>query len=160
MKVASIRVGKRRRNTIGLYIYIEKGRLQVWVDNSSQINIISPKVVDRLDLPYHDKERPLEIIMVDGIMTNYGDGLIYLETLELPIVIEGRQFYTSFNITLVGLTDIILGQLQLRAVKPQFDYEKEELIQLDSLKMKVNIKEKLIYEVIIEVLKIITKEIP
>ena len=41
-----------------------------------------------------------------------------------------------------------------------FDYKKEELIWLDSLTIKVDIKEeKPLYKVIIEVLKIITKEI-
>ena len=46
--------------------------------------------------------------MANGIITSYGNSLIYLETLELPIVVEGRQFYTSFNITPVESTDIIL----------------------------------------------------
>ena len=56
---------------------------------------------------------------------------------------------------------MILRQLQLRVVKPQFNYKKEELIRLDGLTIKVEVKEeKPLYEVIIEVLKIITKEIP
>ena len=47
------------------------------------------------------------MIMADGIMTSYGDSLIYLEIPELLIVIDGRQLYTSFNITPLGLADII-----------------------------------------------------
>ena len=49
--------------------------------------------------------------MVDGITTSYNNGLIYLEILELLIVIEERQFYTSFNITLIRLVDMILRWL-------------------------------------------------
>ena len=56
--------------------------------------------------------------MVDGIMISYGNSLIYLEILELLIIIKGRQFYTSFNITLVGSVDMILKWLWLRVVKP------------------------------------------
>ena len=101
------------------------------------------------------------MLVVDKIMTNYSNSLIYLEILELLIIVEGRQFYISFNITLVGLVDMILGWPWLRVVKPWFNYKKEELIQLDNLMIKVEVKEeKPLYEVIIEVLKIITKEIP
>ena len=48
------------------------------------------------------------MIVADRIITSYGGGLIHLETPELPIVVEGRQFYTSFNITLVESANMIL----------------------------------------------------
>ena len=51
------------------------------------------------------------MIVIDGIMTSYSDSLIYLEIPELLIIVKGRQFYTSFNITLIGLVDMILGWL-------------------------------------------------
>ena len=144
-----------------MIVNTKKGKLQAQVDNGLQINIISPKVIERLDLPYHNKKRLFQMIVVDRIMTSYNNSSIYLEILELLIVVEGRQFYISFNIALIGSTDMILGWLQLKVVKPQLDYKREELIQLDGFIIKVEVKEeKPLCEVIIEVLKIITKEIP
>ena len=35
--------------------------------------------------------------IADRTITSYSNSLIHLETPELPIVIEGRQFHTSFN---------------------------------------------------------------
>ena len=46
--------------------------------------------------------------MADGMITSYSDSLLYLETPELTIKIEGRQFHISFNIAPTGLTDMIL----------------------------------------------------
>ena len=48
--ITFIRVGKK--NIIYVNIFTTKGKLQAIIDNRSQINIILPKAVEWLGLPY------------------------------------------------------------------------------------------------------------
>ena len=148
-------MGKKR--AIHVDIYTEKGKIRANVDNGSQINIISPKAVERLGLDYHEKAIPLEMRVADGVMTSYGGGQILMETPPLPVVIEGRKFEVNFDIAPSGSTDAILGWPWLLTTKPQFDYENERLIWPDGLTMEV---ETPMCEVTMEVLQILTEEIP
>jgi len=113
--------------------------------------------MERLGLDYHEKAIPLEMRVADGVMTSYGGGQILMETPPLPVVIEGRKFEVSFDIAPSGSTDAILGWPWLLTTKPQFDYENERLVWPDGLTMEV---ETPMCEVTMEVLQILTEEIP
>ena len=65
-------MGKKR--VIYINIYIEKGKIRVNVDNRSQINIISLKVVERLRLDYCEKVILLKIKVADKVITSYSRG--------------------------------------------------------------------------------------
>ena len=65
-------MGKKR--VIHVNIYIEKGKIHINIDNRSQINIISPKIIKRLRLDYHKKVIPLKIKVVNRVITSYSKG--------------------------------------------------------------------------------------
>ena len=100
-------MGKKR--VIYINIYIEKGKIRVNVDNRSQINIISLKVVEWLGLDYYEKVILLKIKVADKVITSYSGGQILIKTPLLLVVIEGRKFDISFDIILLRSTDVILG---------------------------------------------------
>ena len=68
-------------------------------------------------MDYHEKVIPLEIRVADRVITSYSGGQILIEIPLLLVVIKGRKFDVSFNITLLGLIDVILGWLWLLIIK-------------------------------------------
>ena len=81
------------------------------MDSGLKIDLIDPKVIERLGLKEELREEPIRTTIVDGLLITYGQKGIYLRTKEQRVVVEGRLFLMYFNITKLGNDEMILGIL-------------------------------------------------
>ena len=85
-------------------------RVNALIDPRATRCLISPKVVEKYNLPYRDKENPIQLKMADGTFSQgYGKGWLHLETTPLPISIEGFESQHSFTIVDLGSLEAIIG---------------------------------------------------
>jgi len=92
------------------------------VDSGATRNHISPKAVERIGLPYRQKEHPYPLTTILGDQIAYGGGIINLETGPIQITIEGKPVRMSFNILPLGQDEAILGMPWLQEYNPKIDW--------------------------------------
>ena len=69
------------------------------VDSGAIGLYISPGTVNKLGLPYHEKEHPYNLTTVDGKPIDYAGGRVHLETVHLEMAIGERTENVRFDIT-------------------------------------------------------------
>jgi len=79
------------------------------VDSRVIRNHILLKVVERIGLPYRQKEYLYPLITILGDQIAYRGGIINLEIGPIQITIKGRPVRISFNILPLGQDKAILG---------------------------------------------------
>ena len=71
-------------------------------------------VVNRLGLPYREKERPYLLVTIWGDLISYRDGIIWMEMGLVEVKLKGQKIVMLFNILLLGKNKAVLGILFLR----------------------------------------------
>jgi hypothetical protein len=79
------------------------------VDSGVIRNYILLKVVKRIGLLHGQKQDLYLLVIILGDLIAYREGIIYLKTGPIQIVIKGRLIIMSFNILLLGKDKVVLG---------------------------------------------------
>ncbi|QLI69282.1 Transposon Tf2-2 polyprotein [Metarhizium brunneum] len=72
--------------------------VRILVDSSAIGNYISPRVVNRYQLPWKHKEAPYELTDIKGKLFAYNNGIINQETDHLEVQIQGHSEVIQLNI--------------------------------------------------------------
>ena len=92
------------------------------LDSGAQGNFISPSIINRDEIPWHQKEDPYRLSTVEGTEVGYGNGVIDMETDHLPVSIQGHATSMTLDITDTAHHELILGLPWLRATNPRIDW--------------------------------------
>ena len=71
-------------------------------------NHIILKVVEQLEMPYKEKEKPYLLVTISGELILYRDSVINLEIKPIQVDIKGWSVIINFNILLLGQDKAIL----------------------------------------------------
>ena len=104
-----------------LSIWVNGITLSALVDSGAQGNYVSPRVVNRFQIPWVWKERPYPLLMIDGAPTEYDQGMVNRETQPLEVGFRNKKETIVFDITDVSEHDIVLGIPWLRRSNPRID---------------------------------------
>ena len=102
-------------------------KIQAMLDSGAQGNYISPNLVNRLQLPWTQKDEPYRLRTVEGELVDYGHGVVDMETAHLPTTIGGRRHNLKLDITDISTHDVILGIPWLRASNPRVNWRTGQL---------------------------------
>jgi hypothetical protein len=92
------------------------------LDSGAQGNFISPRIINKDEIPWHQKEDPYRLSTVEGTEVGYGNGVIDMETDHLPVSIQGHETSMTLDITDTAQHELILGLPWLRATNPRIDW--------------------------------------
>lgn len=105
-----------------LDVQIKGRQYSALLDSGAQGNYISPQIINRDKIPWHQKEYPYRLSTVEGQEVAYGNGIIDRETDHLPVTVCGRTTIFSLDITDTAHHELILGLPWLRAKNPRIDW--------------------------------------
>ena len=88
------------------------------VDSGAHGNFISHQMVMKYDIPWRLKERPYELITVDGAPTTFGQGWIKMETQPLILKCQQHHEWICLDITDTARHAAILGNPWLMEHNP------------------------------------------
>ena len=71
--------------------------------------MISPRVVEKYDIPHQTKKVPMRVVLADDNPMAYGSGMIRLETKPVSMELAGRKSRVKINIMDLGEEDILIG---------------------------------------------------
>jgi hypothetical protein len=98
------------------------------IDSGAQGNYISPSVVNKLRLPWKEKQECYRLSTVDGANVEYGNGLVDMETAPLHVEIHNLPPESIiFDITGIAKHQLILGIPWLKKVNPRIDWNAGQL---------------------------------
>ena len=69
------------------------------VDSGAMGTFISPGTVNKLGLPYEEKEHPYNLTTIDGKLIDYEGGRVRFETAQLEMTIGERTENVRFDVT-------------------------------------------------------------
>lgn len=101
--------------------------IQAMIDSGAQGNFISPNLVNKLRLPWKEKDEPYRLTTVEGHAVKYGQGVVDMEVAQLPIDIQGTKHHVTLDITVISKHDVILGIPWLRASNPRVNWRTGQL---------------------------------
>ena len=79
------------------------------IDSGAARTVISPRVVERNDIPYQTKKVPMRVVLADDSPTTYGNGWIRLETEAVSLRLAGQESRTKISIMDLGETEMIIS---------------------------------------------------
>ena len=97
------------------------------VDSGAMGTYISPGTVNKLGLPYEEKEHPYNLTTVDGKPIDYEGGRVRFETAQLEMTIGERTENVRFDVTNTGQHQVVLGLPWLQTSNPQIDWATDQL---------------------------------
>lgn len=97
------------------------------MDCGAEENYIDPRVVNRLQLPWKDKDEPYIVENLEGEEFQYEDGRITREIDHLKVFVEGRNQGISFDIIPMRRHDIVLGYPWLYQQNPDINWRTGQL---------------------------------
>ena len=92
------------------------------VDSGADGNYMTPKLCNKLQLPWKEKQHPYDITGAEGYAFKYDEGKVLRETDQLDVYIEGQKQDVIFDIMPLGGYDIILGQPWLHQYNPSINW--------------------------------------
>jgi hypothetical protein len=93
------------------------------IDSGAQGNFISPNLVNKLELPWKEKDEPYRLVTVDGSSVKYQSGSVNMQTFSILFDVCGMKYMGHFDITEISKHDIILGIPWLRASNPKVNWK-------------------------------------
>lgn len=96
--------------------------IRALVDTGAQGNFISPRIVNRLKLPWKRKLTPYRLRTVDGELVTYGNGIVDMETAHIQVRIQDHCENLTCDITDITDYDLVLGIPWLRASNPRVNW--------------------------------------
>ena len=70
---------------------------------------MSPAAIERMELPYRQKENPYPLVTILEDPILYGNGMIYLKTGPVEIEIKEWKAAILFDVLLLGKDKAVLG---------------------------------------------------
>ncbi|EXV01030.1 reverse transcriptase domain protein [Metarhizium robertsii] len=102
-------------------------RVRILVDSGAMGNYISPRVVNRYQLPWKHKEAPYELTDIEGKLFAYNDGIINQETDHLEVQIQGHSEVIQLDVMDVSEHDLVLGYPWLWESNPLINWRTGQL---------------------------------
>ena len=102
-------------------VYLHGRQIRALIDSGAQGNYISPNLVNHAQLPWKNKDEPYRLRTVEGELVEYGNGLVNMETAQLPLFIANQKHDLRLDITEIS-HEIILGIPWLRASNPRVNW--------------------------------------
>ncbi|KID83641.1 pol polyprotein [Metarhizium guizhouense ARSEF 977] len=102
-------------------------RVRILVDSGAMGNYISPRVVNRYQLPWKHKEAPYELTDIEGKLFAYNDGIIDRETDHLEVQIQGHAEIIQLDVMDVSEHDLVLGYPWLWESNPLINWRTGQL---------------------------------
>ncbi|QLI66325.1 Transposon Tf2-12 polyprotein [Metarhizium brunneum] len=102
-------------------------RVRILVDSGAMGNYISPRVVNRYQLPWKHKEAPYELTDIEGKLFAYNDGIINQETDHLEVQIQSHSEVIQLDVMDVSEHDLVLGYPWLWESNPLINWRTGQL---------------------------------
>ena len=83
--------------------------------------------MEKLGIPYRNKETPIVTSLADDTPTGYGNGMIRLETEAIEFTINGITDKQRINIMDLGESDMFIGHDWLARHNPMIDWKQQKL---------------------------------
>jgi len=97
------------------------------IDSGCTITSVSPRWVERNDIPYQVKEKPTNLYLADGGRPAYGKGQVHLETKKVQVKIGDIEDDRILNIIDTGDLDAIVGYDWLDKHNPDIDWQSKTI---------------------------------
>lgn len=105
-----------------LIVRIRGTEIRALIDTGAQGNFISPRIVNRLELPWKRKLTPYRLRTVNGELVIYGNGIVDMETAHIQVQIQNHCENLTCDITDITDYDLVLGIPWLRASNPRVNW--------------------------------------
>ena len=103
-------------------VWWNNNRIRMLIDSGAQGNFISPATVNKLRIPWREKEQPYRLRTADGSTFGYEDGNVQRETDHLTVQVGNRVLGLVFDITGIADQEAILGMPWLKEQNPTIDW--------------------------------------
>ena len=90
-------------------VLIDGRKVTALIDSGAARTVISPRVVEKNDIPYQNKKVPMRVVLADDSPTTYGKGYIRLKTEAVTIRLAGQESQERISIMDLGDTEMIIG---------------------------------------------------
>ncbi|KAH7556815.1 reverse transcriptase [Bipolaris maydis] len=109
-------------------VLIDGHEVTALIDSGAARTVISPRVVEKNNIPYRTKKVPMRVVLADDSPTTYGNGWIRLETEAVSLRLAGQESRTKISIMDLGETEMIIGYDWLLEHNPAIDWQKKTLL--------------------------------
>ncbi|USP73296.1 Reverse Transcriptase [Curvularia clavata] len=121
-------------------VYVQGHKLQAIVDSGAARTMISPRVVEKYEIPYRSKKRPLQVISAEETPVAYGKGTIRLETELVTLEVSDTKSQMSISIMDLGETDLLIGYDWLDAHNPAIDWRNRTILSREPAKRVAGVR--------------------
>jgi hypothetical protein len=97
------------------------------IDSGAQGNYISPSTIGKYGFPLQMKQRPYQLMVVDGSTIGDKGGMITRETVFLRMNIGSHSEEIMFDVVPIGKHQIILGTPWMRKHNPELDWASNDV---------------------------------
>ncbi|KAH7551035.1 reverse transcriptase [Bipolaris maydis] len=108
-------------------VLIDGHEVTALIDSGAARTVISPRVVEKNNIPYRTKKVPMRVVLADDSPTTYGNGWIRLETEAVSLRLAGQESRTKISIMDLGETEMIIGYDWLLEYNPAIDWQKKSI---------------------------------
>ncbi|KAH7562940.1 reverse transcriptase [Bipolaris maydis] len=108
-------------------VLIDGHEVTALIDSGAARTVISPRVVEKNNIPYRTKKVPMRVVLADDSPTTYGNGWIRLETEAVSLRLAGQESRTKISIMDLGETEMIIGYDWLLEHNPAIDWQKKSI---------------------------------
>ncbi|KAH7551973.1 reverse transcriptase [Bipolaris maydis] len=108
-------------------VLIDGHEVTALIDSGAARTVISPRVVEKNNIPYRAKKVPMRVVLADDSPTTYGNGWIRLETEAVSLRLAGQESRTKISIMDLGETEMIIGYDWLLEYNPAIDWQKKSI---------------------------------
>ncbi|KAH7554709.1 hypothetical protein BM1_07370 [Bipolaris maydis] len=109
-------------------VLIDGHEVTALIDSGAARTVISPRVVEKNNIPYRTKKVPMRVVLADDSPTIYGNGWIRLETEAISLRLAGQESRERVSIMDLGETEMIIGYDWLLKHNPAIDWQKKTLL--------------------------------
>ena len=118
---------RQKHDPLILSVQIMGHEVRALLDSGAQGNYFSPRIVNKLQIPWKQKDAPYRLSAADGEAFKYDDGLVLRETAPLLVTIQNRQERLECDIADISGYDLILGIPWLRESNPRVNWRTGQL---------------------------------
>lgn len=101
-------------------------RLRVMVDSGAAENFMSERILRQLQIKDHEKEKPYELIVIDGSELP-SQGRVNRETTPVRLQIGAHQEQITFDIVRMATHNIVLGRPWLVKHNPRINWKTDQI---------------------------------
>jgi hypothetical protein len=98
------------------------------VDSGAMRTMISPRMVEKYNIPYQVKTIPIDVVGADEKPLKYGNGKLWLETKLVLLKVANIECKVHMDIMDLGEEDVLIGYDWLKANNPAIDWQKKEIL--------------------------------